>query len=239
MENLANRLEGVQLLAFDLDNTLYDEGLYFAAALDRIAPRVAGLSDGDPVQIRRRFDEILTAEGKHYHHLFDDILTENELSVGEHLKDLLTEFSAVKGGIDLFPGVADFLAALRDRYKLGLITSGREAVQANKLRLLGLADSFDHIIFSSTLTENKPGQMPFRMLCEAADVLPSEAVYLGDNPLFDFKGSSDIGMTTIRVANPEFDDHICEPGWDAHFRLSKVTELSGFLPKAEKAVARS
>lgn len=238
MENLASRLEGVQLLAFDLDNTLYDEGAYFAAALDRIAPRVADLSGGDTADIRARFEEILAVEGKHYHHLFDDVLVEQGLSVAEHLRDLLTEFSAVTGGIDLFPGVAELLAGLRGRYKLGLITSGREVVQANKLRLLGLQDRFDHIIFSSTLPENKPGQMPFRMLCETLGVAPVDAVYLGDNPLFDFKGSAEIGMTTIRVANAEFDDHVCAPGWDAHFRLANVTELPGFLPKAEKAVAR-
>ena len=239
MDNLASRLEGVQLLAFDLDNTLYDEGSYFAAALDRIAPGIGALSGGDPTAIRGRFDEILAAQGKHYHHLFNDVLAEQGLSVPDHLEGLLKEFSEVSGGIALFPGVADFLADLGGRYKLGLITSGRQAVQANKIRLLGLQDSFDHVIFSSTLPENKPAQMPFRMLCEALEVEPVSAVYVGDNPLFDFKGSGEIGMATIRVPNPEFDDHVCAPGWDAHFYLENVTELARFLPKTGKAVARS
>lgn len=237
METLAKRLESVRLIAFDLDNTLYDEGTYFASALDRIAPRVAGLSGGDSRAVRSRFEEILASEGKHYHHLFDDVLVEQGLSVSEHLRDLLSEFSAVTGGIELFRGVAEMLSELKSRYKLGLITSGREAVQANKISLLGLESSFDQVIFSSTLPENKPGQMPFRMLCEGLAVAPEAAVYLGDNPLFDFKGSGEIGMTTIRVDNPEFDNHACAPGWDAQFRLSQVVELHRFLPKAEKVVA--
>ena len=239
MENLASRLEGVRLLAFDLDNTLYDEGTYFAAALDRIAPRVAVLSGGDATVIRSRFEEILAAQGKHYHHLFNDVLAEQGLAVEDHLAGLLAEFAAVSARLDLFPGVAELLVDLRATCKVGLITSGREAVQANKIRLLGLQGLFDHVIFSSTLSENKPGQMPFRMLCETLAVEPTAAVYVGDNPLFDFKGSGEIGMTTIRVPNPEFDDHVCAPGWDAQFRLAHVTELRGFLPKMEKAVARS
>lgn len=233
------RLEGIELVAFDLDNTLYDEGIYFGRALDRIAPEIALRSGGDALRIRVRFDEILRTEGKHYHHLFDDLLAEEGLEKDEHLADLLALFGEVDGNVVLFSGVRELLAELRPHFRLGLITSGREEVQANKVRLLGIEDAFDGVIFSSTLPENKPSPLPFRRLCDELGVAPGSAVYVGDNPLFDFHGSAEIGMTTIRVDNPEFDGHVCEPGWDAHHRISSVTELAEMLlpPEAERRVA--
>ena len=45
----------------------------------------------------------------------------------------------------------------------------------------------------------------------------------------------EIGMTTIRVANPEFDDHVCAPGLGCPVSaFANVTELNGFLPKTGK-----
>jgi putative hydrolase of the HAD superfamily len=236
----SRRLEGIELVAFDLDNTLYDEGAYFARALDRIAPEVARRSGGDGKRIRMRFDEILRREGKHYHHLFDDVLREEGLAKSEHLPGLLELFSEVEETLDLFPGVRELLAELRPHFRLGLITSGRQAVQANKLRLLGIEDSFDAVVFSSTLPENKPGRLPFQTLCDEIGVVPEHAVYIGDNPLFDFKGSGDLGMTTIRVDNIEFDTHVCAAGWDARIRVASVTDIAPLLlPVGEKTVAPS
>lgn len=239
MESLP-RLEGIELVAFDLDNTLYDEGIYFGRALDTIAPEIARRSGGDALRIRVRFDEILHSQGKHYHHLFDDLLAEEGLEKDEHLSDLLGLFSEVEGNVVLFSGVRELLAALRPNFRLGLITSGREDVQANKVRLLGLGDTFDQVIFSSTLPENKPAPLPFKILCNELGVAPESAIYVGDNPLFDFRGSGEIGMTTVRVDNPEFDDHVCEPGWDAQIRIGSVTELAAMLlpADAERQVAR-
>lgn len=223
------KLEGIELVAFDLDNTLYDEGIWFARALDRIAPEVASRSGGNLEKIRHRFDEILLAKGKHYNQLFDDVLAEEGLDVGENLPDLLDLFAAVDGDVNLFPGVRELLDDLRRHYRLGLITSGRERVQQRKVRVLGLGKSFDRVIFSSTLPENKPGRMPFQTLADDLRVEPRKAVYIGDNPLFDFRGAGEIGMTTIRVANPEFADHICDPGWDAAIRVDRVTDVRSLL----------
>jgi putative hydrolase of the HAD superfamily len=240
MVDSSRRLEGIELVAFDLDNTLYDEGVYFARALDTIAPEIARRSGGDSARIRLRFDEILRREGKHYHHLFDDVLGEEGLAKAEHLEDLLGLFSEVEGNVKLFPGVRELIAVLRPHFRLGLITSGRKAVQANKLRLLGLEASFDAVVFSSTLPENKPGQMPFQTLCDELGVRPEHSVYIGDNPLFDFKGSGELGMTTIRVDNREFDAHVCAEGWDARIRVSSVTDIGPLLlPVEEKSVTPS
>jgi FMN phosphatase YigB (HAD superfamily) len=89
------------------------------------------------------------------------------------------------------------------------------------------------MIFSSTLPENKPGRMPFERLLATLGVEPARSAYVGDNPLFDFRGANEVGMLTIRVPNPELDGLVVPEGWDARLRVSGPAELrSLLLPQA-------
>lgn len=69
-------LRGLALVAFDLDNTLYDEGLYYEAAFQRLVPELAERSGRPAPAILTRLREIVAERGKHYHYLFTDVLGE-------------------------------------------------------------------------------------------------------------------------------------------------------------------
>ncbi len=219
----------VDLVAFDLDNTLYDEGLYFRAAFEVIAPGLASKTGVAAAAIVRRLEAVLAEKGRHYHSLFTDVLTELGLDPGAELEEVLALFREIRPALALFPGVHDLLADLAVRYRLGLVTSGMRAVQENKLRLLGIAPRFTHIVFSSSLAENKPGRLPFLTLLEATGVEAGRAVYVGDNPLSDFRGANDIGMVTVRVHNPDFEGVEVPPSADARIRVARVTDLRPLL----------
>ena len=215
----------IEVVAFDLDNTLYDEGQYFAAAFRTIAPALAREAGVDASYVRGRLDATLAARGRHYHRLFNDVLAELGLDVEARLADVLGMFGRVSTPLVLFPGALELLEELGEGCRLGLVTSGRREVQANKLELLGIAPRFERIVFSSTLPENKPGQMPFRTLLGAMDVEPHHAAYVGDNPLADFRGPNELGMLTIRVRNPEFDGTVVPRECDAHAMVEKAEDL--------------
>jgi putative hydrolase of the HAD superfamily len=102
-------------------------------------------------------------------------------------------------------------------------------VQENKIRLLGIAGYFEEIVFSSTLPENKPGRLPFERLLASMGEGPEAAVYVGDNPLFDFRGANEIGMLTVRVRNSEFDAMDVPAECDGRIRIDRVTDLRGLL----------
>jgi putative hydrolase of the HAD superfamily len=219
----------LRLVAFDLDNTLYDETTYFAAAFEVIAPRVATWCGMPAARVAGRLHALLAEKGKHYHHLFTDVLGEVGLPERGHLDEVLALFRGVRPALRPFPGVDALLADLGRVYRLGLITSGMRAVQENKVDLLGIAPHFASIVYSSTLRENKPSPMPFQHLLDALGVEPGEAVYVGDNPLQDFRGPNQIGMATVRIRNPEFDGMIVAPDADGRIRLETVAELRGLL----------
>jgi len=214
-----------EVVAFDLDDTLYDEGAYFAAAFEAVGDALARSPGVAREDVLRRLASILRAKGRHHHRLFNDLLGELGLDEGTYLAALLDLFRGVRPRLSLFPGAAELLRDLGKRYRLGLITSGMRAVQENKLRLLGIADVFERVVFSSTLPENKPGRLPFRRLLEAMGVPAARAVYVGDNPLFDFKGANELGMLTVRVRNPAFDGLALPAGHDARMRVEAVADL--------------
>jgi putative hydrolase of the HAD superfamily len=215
----------IEVVAFDLDNTLYDEGQYFAAAFRVIAPALAAAAAVDEADVLRRLVDTLATKGRHYHHLFNDVLGDLGLDVETHLAAVLPMFRRVTTPLSLFPGTLELLGDLGERYRLGLITSGMRDVQENKLRLLGIAGRFERVVFSSTLAENKPGQMPFRTLLGAMGVEPHHAAYVGDNPLADFRGPNELGMVTIRVHNPEFDGTVVPREFDAQLTVEKTDDL--------------
>lgn len=220
---------GVELVAFDLDNTLYDEGLWFDAALPPIATHLAARSGRPAEAIEARLRAILREKGKHYHHLFDDVLGELALDRTTHLRDVLAIFRDAPERLELFPAMGELLGDLNARYRLGLVTSGQHLVQERKVEMLGIRPLFAAIVFSSTLAENKPGRMPFDRLLAEVGVEAPRAVYVGDNPLFDFRGANEVGMLTVRVPNPELDALVVPSGWDAQVRVGGPAELRTLL----------
>jgi putative hydrolase of the HAD superfamily len=220
---------GIELVAFDLDNTLYDEGLWYDAALPPIAAHLAARSSDSAGKIEDFLRATLKAHGRHYHHLFDDVLREIRLPREPHLRDVLAIFREAPTSLELFPAMRELLADLAGRYRLGLITSGQPLVQERKVELLGIRPLFAAVILSSTLPENKPGRMPFARLLEAVGVPAASAVYVGDNPLFDFRGANEVGMHTIRVPNPELDAMVVPEGWDARLRVAGPAQLRSLL----------
>jgi putative hydrolase of the HAD superfamily len=219
----------LELVSFDLDNTLYDEGLWYDAALPPIAAHLATRSGHPADRIEAALRANLRARGRHYHHLFDDALREVGLPRDPHLAEVLAIFREAPSVLEPFPTIRELLADLAARYRLGLITSGQRPVQARKLELLRIRPLFAEVVFSSTLPENKPGRMPFDRLLTAVGVEARRAVYVGDNPLFDFRGANEIGMLTVRVPNPELDAIVVPEGWDARLRVADLSELRPLL----------
>jgi putative hydrolase of the HAD superfamily len=145
------------------------------------------------------------------------------------LRDVLAIFRDAPTSLTLFPAMRELLDDLAARYRLGLVTSGQPLLQERKLELLGIRPLFAAVILSATLPENKPGRMPFDRLLEAVGVPAGRAAYVGDNPLFDFRGANEAGILTIRVPNPELDATVVPAGWDAQLRVSGPAQLRSLL----------
>lgn len=101
--------------------------------------------------------------------------------------------------LKLFPEVQEVLAALRGRFRLGIISNGPSDLQRYKLKLFNLEREFDPIVISGEIGVAKPDPAIFRHALEFAKVSPSEALYVGDSPTYDIVGAKGVGMQMIWV----------------------------------------
>ena len=97
----------------------------------------------------------------------------------------------------LYPEVPDALAALRDRYRLAVLSDADSAFIEASMRRNGLA--FDVVVTSEGLQAYKPHVSLFREVCARLDVQPSEAVYVGDSAWADIEGARHAGMGAVWV----------------------------------------
>jgi putative hydrolase of the HAD superfamily len=94
----------------------------------------------------------------------------------------------------------------REDVTLGLITDGTAAVQAAKIKALGIADRFAHAILTGALggqrAFHKPHPLAFERMQAALAVSGDRLVYVGDNPAKDFQAPNRMGWTTVQVDRP-------------------------------------
>lgn len=108
----------------------------------------------------------------------------------------------------LFPDVHEVLQALHPRYILGLISNGPRDTQREKVDATGLGAYLNILVVSGELGVGKPESGIFLKALESAQVIPAEAIYVGDSLTSDVAGAKNVGMYATwinrkKVAKPE------------------------------------
>ncbi|TCD18679.1 HAD family hydrolase [Pseudomonas sp. IC_126] len=196
----------IQLITFDLDDTLWDVGPVIQSAeirlrdwLGQYAPRLGDFPVESLAAIRRMLVE--SEPGlKHriselrrrilFHALHDAGYPSGE---AQGIADQAFEvFLEARHAIDLFPDVHPTLECLANQYTLGVLTNGNADV-----RRLGLADYFQFTLCAEELGIGKPDPRPFQEAQGRAGVSAEHAVHIGDHPDDDIGGAQRAGVRAI------------------------------------------
>lgn len=97
----------------------------------------------------------------------------------------------------LLPHACETLVALRQRYKLVLLTNGASCLQREKLAGSGLKDLFDHVVVSGDVGVGKPDARIFLTALADVRVGPAEAVMVGDSAERDIEGARRARIASI------------------------------------------
>jgi putative hydrolase of the HAD superfamily len=88
-------------------------------------------------------------------------------------------------------------------YHVGIITNGAHDEhtdsQLSKIRHLGLSERIQSLTISGEIGVRKPNLEIFKVACERADVLPEEAIFVGDSVQNDIVGANRAGMTSVLI----------------------------------------
>jgi HAD superfamily hydrolase (TIGR01509 family) len=102
------------------------------------------------------------------------------------------------------PGTTAVLRELRQRgYSLGLISNFADVQSGWRLLArIGLAESFDAVVFSGDVSWRKPDARVFAEALRRLGLPPSAVIHVGDEPRADVYGAGRAGMTAIWI-NPD------------------------------------
>ena len=222
----------LRAIIFDMDDTLYPEESYVLSgfrALAQWAQQKLG------IEAERGYGELeaLFRQGVRGD-TFDRWLVSHGRAPQEWVPQMVQVYRQHQPMIEPYPGVPDLLARLRGCYLLGLISDGYLEVQRAKFQALGLAAWFSVVVFADKggRAAWKPSVWPYRRALAQLGCEPQGAVYVGDNPLKDFKGAREVGMSTIwlrRSAGVYADRLPPSPEYAPHATVHDLAELEALI----------
>ena len=113
----------------------------------------------------------------------------------------LDYWETVRSKTRLFPETKAVLRQLASTYRLALITNtqGQGISAGHRISLFPDLETFFEIIIvaGEAGVPPKPNRTPFLICLEKLGLLPSEAVYVGDDFRIDIRGAQDLGIQPI------------------------------------------
>ncbi len=185
----------MNVICFDLDDTLYKEIDFLKSAYREIAFCAA---QGDRMLADQAYAEMLQVykDGGNAFRRLNEML-----GLTTPVVDYLAMYRAHRPDIRLDEEVRKTLDALKAAgCAIGLITDGRSVQQRNKIAALGLNRWIEEgdIIISEEIGSEKPAEANYRRVMERHPEA-ERFVYVGDNPAKDFIAPNRLGWETICI----------------------------------------
>jgi putative hydrolase of the HAD superfamily len=195
-------------LIFDADDTLWENNVLFERAIEAFIDHLAHPTMSRQ-QVRAVLDEIERSNcrihgygvavfhrslGDCLRHLREGVPTSGE---DEELLDRLCR-PMREDDVELLPGAAETLAALRERHRLALLTKGHPADQHRKLASSGLAGLFEEV----TVVNEKDPEV-YRSLVASRGLDPGSTWMIGNSPMSDIWPALDAGLGAVLVPHPD------------------------------------
>jgi HAD superfamily hydrolase (TIGR01549 family) len=224
----------IQLVTFDLDDTLWDVAPALETAevvlrdwLATHAPRLGALPFEEYWAIRN----MLLADEPGLKHRISELRRRalahalREAGYATTQAQALAEagfeaFLTARNQVELFSDALPTLNMLAQQFQLGVITNGNADV-----RRVGIANYFQFALSAEELGVGKPDPVPFIEALRRANSRAQLAVHIGDHPNDDIAGAQGAGLRAIWF-NPQGKSWEAEHRPDAEIRsLSQLPAL--------------
>ncbi|MEB6319798.1 HAD family hydrolase [Staphylococcus xylosus] len=216
---------GVELILFDLDNTLYPFDEYWTKANEEVFKDFEYTKNLDYQEFKRMliyYDKYywkqhdsgqITLDQLRYLRLIKAIETFNvHISYEEAKEYFTTFFNYILSYITPDYELIELLNNLKKYKKTGILTNGKIREQREKISRLNFGKVFDkNIYISEEINIEKPDIKSFQYVANAFNMSVENTLFIGDSLHNDVLGSLSAGMKPIWLT-PEYDleDHRIE-----------------------------
>lgn len=211
----------IKAFIFDLDYVFYNEDLYYFAVFERMCSFLH--LNSEDLDLMKKIYKKVKLKSKD---ILGDILKSLELYTPELQEEFFEFYKTTYKPLPLYEDAEETIYALKTRnYKLGIVTNGTVEAQKSKIKCLGIEKIFDKILYAREFGKDfeKPHIKPFIEICKRFGIRPNESVYIGDNPLTDFKGAKELGFITVRILRGPYKEILSPRG--LNLEVNNLTEL--------------
>lgn len=223
-------LKKIDLVVFDLDDTLYPERQFVDGGLAAVAVYLAGKCNLSTQQVLCDMVELFDAGQRGA--IFQTVLKNRNVDFDQALIDQAVQvYRQHRPELTLFDDAARALKALGRLKKLAILTDGYLQVQSSKAQALGLDKLVDQIVYTDTwgAQDWKPSPRGFLFLQNHFSVPPERCIYIADNVRKDFVGPNQLGWQTLIVKRPknlyQYDQCSIPPGGQPRWSIMTLDEL--------------
>ncbi len=229
-------LKAIKAIAFDADDTLWDNETYFLEVEKNMCDLLAEYGDEQAISKSLFATEMANMEDYGYGAMAYTLsLVENAIKVSNGKIDANRIARIMELGRSLlhlkatpFEGVEDTLIQLKNskRYKLAIFTKGELLTQEHKLQRSGLLPYFDHVVIVSDKQEQQ-----YTDLCETLGVKPEELLMVGNSLKSDVLPALNIGAWAVHIPYEVMWQHevIDDFEHSRMFQLNRFAELTELL----------
>ena len=222
------KIDKIQAISFDLDDTLYDNHPYIMAAESKLKgflqqhfPRTKTCHENFWNDTKKRVlklqPELRLDMGLLRHHTLRAGLSEcgyQGAQLEEGVQQSFRHFYFHRSDFKVDEIICSLLSELAQRLPLVAITNGNVNLQQ-----IGISEYFQFSLHANLTQAMKPHSGMFKLACERLKLSPGQILHVGDSLINDVLGGQKAGLQTA---------------WYAHNRTMRLnTELTSLLPDIE------
>jgi putative hydrolase of the HAD superfamily len=200
----------IKIIAFDLDNTLYNHEQYVKSSYNDIAEFVTNKYSLNKENYYKWIFERWKEMGSSYNKIFKESYKYFNLnSFEKDINKILNIYHSNKNAdLKLYDGIDNLLYKFNEEYKLVLITDGHVNTQRFKIDKLKIKKYFKSIYISGEFGEKfyKPSTKMFVKCMNDYNIRSQNMVYIGDNPNLDYPPCKKLNIEFIRLKAGEYSD---------------------------------
>lgn len=210
-------------LIFDLDNTLYNEDLYFLEIFRVFSEKY----DLDFEKIRSIFTHDFRLKSKD---IFTDILKSIDFYHDQLQEELFYLYNTINIHLPLYDDAKEILKfSWENGLKTAIVTNGVLNAQKNKIRCLGIEKFVDFIVYAREFGRDfeKPHKKAYEKCLHELGLNSHSVLFIGDDPLTDISGASKCGIRTVFIRRGHFKN-------EAHCANYEIDNLMELIPIIER-----
>jgi putative hydrolase of the HAD superfamily len=182
----------IKAVVFDLDDTLYDQSIYYAEVCKQFATE----NHFDQEELISHFRSLY---GKSTD-IFGDILKAIGKYSIEKQEAFFRIYASIDTQLDMYSDALDLIKWLKGKkINTGIITNGVLEVQRNKIRALNTGSLFDTIVFARSWGKEmeKPHPKPFIQAMNNLSCDTDNMIYVGDSIQTDINGAMNADIKRV------------------------------------------